>query len=86
MKSIELSAVEALAPHLQSGELEPLVVTKDGQTVAAVVPTNDADVEDLLLSVNAKFQAILNQSQRRMQEEGVVPASDVRKRLGLNSN
>jgi hypothetical protein len=86
MKSIELSEVEALAPHLQPGESEPLVVTKDGQTVAAIVPTNETDVEDLLLSVNVRFQAILNQSQRRMREEGVVSASEVRKQLGLKSN
>jgi hypothetical protein len=52
MKSIELSEVAALTPHLQAGA-EPLFLTKNGHTVGAVVPATDDDVESMLLSTRA---------------------------------
>jgi hypothetical protein len=83
MKTLDLSAVAALAPHLQSEALEPLFLTKDGHTVAAVVPAGDEDVESLLLSINPQFLAILERSQKRLKSEGGVSTAEVRKRLGL---
>jgi hypothetical protein len=75
--------VAALAPHLQSDAKEPLFVTKDGRTIGAVVSAGDEDVESLLLSVNPKFQAILERSQKRLDSEGGLSSDEVRKRLGL---
>jgi hypothetical protein len=83
MKTLDLSAVAALTPHLPSNGQEPLFLTKDGHTVAAVVPADDDDVESLLLSVNPKFQAILERSQRRLELEGGLSSADVRQRFGL---
>ena len=45
MKTIELSEVTALTPHLQTGNNEPIVVRSQGKTLAAVVPINESDVE-----------------------------------------
>jgi antitoxin (DNA-binding transcriptional repressor) of toxin-antitoxin stability system len=83
MRTIDLSEVAALVPLLQSENQEPLVVTKNGQTVAAIVPTNEDDVESLLLSINPMFQAILDRSQRRLESDGAISSADVRKRLGI---
>lgn len=83
MKSIELSEVSALALHVQSGAQEPLFVTQNGRTVAAVVPTEDEDVESLLLSINPQFLAILERSQQRLESEGGLSGAEVRERLGL---
>jgi len=83
MKTLDLSAVSALAPHLTSNADEPLFLIKDGRTVAAVVPTDDEDVESLLLSINPQFQAILERSQRRLETEGGLSTDQVRQRLGL---
>jgi hypothetical protein len=83
MKTIELTQVTALAPFLQSGDEEPLFLTRDGQTVAAIVPTNEQDAESLLLSINPQFQAILDRSQRRLESEGGLSSAEVRQRLGL---
>jgi antitoxin (DNA-binding transcriptional repressor) of toxin-antitoxin stability system len=85
MRTIELSEVAALVPLLQSENQELLVVTQNGQTVAAIVPANDQEVESLLLSISPTFQAILNRSQRRLESEGAIPSADVRQRLGLPS-
>ena len=83
MRSLDLSEVSALAPHLQPGAHEPLVLTKDGHAVAAVVPADDDDVESLLLSNNPQFQAILERSQQRLESEGGLSSAEVRQRLGL---
>jgi hypothetical protein len=83
MKTLDLSAVAALAPHLQSDAHEPLFLTKNGRTVAAVVPADDDDVESILLSINPQFQAVLERSQKRLELEGGLSSAEVRDRLGL---
>jgi len=83
MKTLDLSEVSALAPHLQPDAVEPLLVTKDGHTVAAIIPANDHDVESLMLSIHPQFQAILERSQKRLESEGGLSSAEVRERLGL---
>jgi antitoxin (DNA-binding transcriptional repressor) of toxin-antitoxin stability system len=83
MKTLDLSAVAALVPHLQSDAQEAVFLTKDGHTVAAVVPADDDNVESLLLSVNPQFQAILERSQKRLESEGGLFTDEVRQCLGL---
>ncbi len=83
MKTIEVSEVSALAPHVLPGTWEPVVLTRNGRTVAAVVPADDNDLESLLLSVNPRFQAILELSQQRLEAEGGLSSDEVRKTLGL---
>lgn len=83
MITIDLSEVSALAPHVQPGSSEPVILTRAGQAVAAVFPTSEQDVENLFLSANAQFQEILERSQRRFESEGGVTSAEVRRRLGL---
>jgi hypothetical protein len=85
MITVDLSEVSALAPHIQSGSHEPVFLTRGGQTVAAVFPASDEDVEDLLLSINPQFQAVLERSQLRFESEGAVSSDEVRRQLGLPS-
>lgn len=81
MKTIELSDVAALSPHLESTSTEPVMVRSQGKTLAAVVPVNDDDVESLLLSINPRFQRILECSEERLHSEGSLSAAEVRRRL-----
>ena len=81
MKTIELSEIAELSSHLPTASDEPVVVRDQGRTVAAIVAANDADVESLLLSVNAKFQQILERSEERLRSEGPISAAEVRRRL-----
>jgi antitoxin (DNA-binding transcriptional repressor) of toxin-antitoxin stability system len=83
MKSIELSEVAALAPLLQIADREPLFLTRNGETVAAIVPTSAADADNLLLSINPQFQAILERSQERLECEGGLTSAQLRERLDL---
>ncbi len=72
-----------LAPHVQPGSHEPVILTHAGETVAAVFPASGDEVEDLLLGANTQFQNILERSQRRFEAEGGVSIAEVRRRLGL---
>lgn len=83
MKTIELSEVAALTPHVQTGSREPIVLMQNGKTIAAIVPADDQDIESLLLSIHPQFQAILDRSQHRFQSEGGLSTAEVRSRLGL---
>ena len=83
MKTIELSQIAMLAPFLQSGTQEPLFVTQNGRTIAAITRADEDDAQSLLLSVHPEFQGILDRSQQRLESEGAVTSDDVRKRLGL---
>lgn len=68
---------------MQSGSREPLILLEDGKTVGAIIPTDDDDLEGLLLSISPQFQSVLERSQQRLELEGGVPSADVRIRLGL---
>lgn len=83
MKTIELSEVAALTPHVQPGSHEPVILTRNGQTIAAILPADEHDVESLLLSINPQFQVILDRSQRRLESEGALSSAEVRRQLGL---
>lgn len=83
MKTIELSQVAALTPHVQPGNQEPVILIQNGQTVAAILPADEQGVESMLLSLNPKFQAVLERSQKRLESEGGLSPADVRARLGL---
>ncbi|HUE71526.1 MAG TPA: hypothetical protein VMP01_11640 [Pirellulaceae bacterium] len=85
MKTIDLADVAALTPHVAAGAHDPVLVTKDGATIAAVIPVAGDDAEQLLLSLSPQFQQILEQSERALQEEGGLTADEVRKRLGLGT-
>jgi len=84
MRTIDLSEVPALAAYVQSASSEPVVLTQDGQAVAAVIPGDERDVENLLLSINPQFQAVLERSQRRLESEGGLSSAEVRRRLGVD--
>ena len=83
MKTIDLSEIAALAPLIQPGSVDPVVVMKDGQVLAAILPVDDADLESMLLSINPQFQTILERSQRRLENEGGLSSDEVRRKLGL---
>ena len=83
MKTIELDQVTALEPFVREGNGEPLILMENGRAVAAVVLTSEDEVEDLLLSINPQFQAILERSRQRLTEEGGLTTEQVRGKLGM---
>jgi prevent-host-death family protein len=83
MKCIELrDARQSLGECARQLE-GPLVVTRNGKPLVAVVPVRDSDMESLSLATNPDFLAMLEQSRARYRVEGGIRQEALRKRLSL---
>jgi len=82
MKSIELSkATGQLAEYAAAIAEGPIVVTKGGRPVAALVSVRKADLESLLVSSSPRFQAILRKSRAEYRRKGGISPTEMRERL-----
>jgi PHD/YefM family antitoxin component YafN of YafNO toxin-antitoxin module len=85
MKTLELSkAVRPLAAYATDVKAEPVLVTRRGKPLAAVISMEGIDRESLALSTNPRFIAIIEKS-RSSRARGTISAQEMRKRLGLAS-
>ncbi len=66
------------AADIQSG---PVIVTNQGQPVAALVPIENADLETVELSTNRQFLDLIERSRARVQAQGSISAEEMRRRL-----
>ena len=83
MKSVRLSEITgSLSDYARQGLREPVVVTRQGRPLVAVVPlTRFDDWESVSLSTNAKFMEIIERSRASAREHGTLSLAEVRKRL-----
>ena len=83
MKVIERTAATAsLADYAADIGNDPLVVTSDGQPVAALVPIQNADMETVALSTNREFLDLIERSRARVRAEGGISSAEMRRRFG----
>lgn len=86
MKTLDISkATESLARYTRSLRREPVVVTRKGKPVAALMPIDNADVEIATLSTNPRFLALIERARVRHEKEGGLDIKQVRERFGLQS-
>jgi hypothetical protein len=84
MKVIELeNESRPVAQLLGLARTEPLVFTRKGRPVAALVDVADDNLETLSLRTNAEFQAYLQQCRDRHEREGGMSLEEARARYGL---
>ena len=84
MKTLEMTkATASLADYAREVRKEPVIVTRKGKPVAALVAVENADLETVALSVDAQFLALIERSRTRQKGEGGIPSAEVRRRLGL---
>jgi prevent-host-death family protein len=82
MKSVELrKALSPLAEYAAEIAEGPVIVTKKGRPVAALIPVDKADVESILLSANPRFQAILKRSRSEYKRKGGLSTEELREQL-----
>lgn len=86
MKTLEMNnATRPLSAYTSEVAEEPLVVTVDGEPVAALMAIRNADLETVSLSTNPKFMALIERSRERQNREGGISSAEMRRRLGLES-
>ena len=75
MKIASVAEVKAhLSAYLKASAQGPVVVTRNGKAVAALVAVgDDEDLERLLMAHSPKLQAILGAARQRIQEGKGIP-------------
>jgi antitoxin (DNA-binding transcriptional repressor) of toxin-antitoxin stability system len=84
VKRVEVAdATESLATYIRKAAGSgPVVVTDDGQPVAALVMLEHTDLETVALSSDPEFLALIQNSRARQAREGGLSSAEVRHRLG----
>jgi antitoxin (DNA-binding transcriptional repressor) of toxin-antitoxin stability system len=84
MKTIDIRQATDQLHAIARGDIsEPTLVTIDGRPVAALLPLDELDRENLSLAKNRDFRRMLDRSRRQVQESGGVSMDDVRRELGI---
>ena len=84
MKTLDVTeSTASLAQCIRGVKKRPIILTRKGKPVAAIVSIEDADWETMSLSMNPKFVALIEQSRAQLRTEGGIPSAEVRRRLGL---
>ncbi len=76
MKTIEISEIASLLEKYDK-TAQPIILTRNGEPVAALFPIEDNDLETLSLSLNPKFISIIEKSRQSQQEEGRIFIEDI---------
>jgi len=81
VKSLKAAQVTgSLSDYARDGLPEPVVVTKRGKPVLAVMPlTSNDDRESVSLATNAKFMEIIERSRASARNEGTLSLEEVRR-------
>jgi len=82
MKTVELrKATQPLASYLNEARKGPLILTVEGNPVAALVSVRDSDLEAISLSTNSEFLDLIEQSRRDWKRKGGLSPSEMKLRL-----
>ena len=87
MKIIDIvEATASLASYTSDIQQEPVIVTVNGQPIAALVAIANADLETVSLSTNPAFLALIERSRARQSTEGGLSGAEMRRRFGLDES
>jgi len=82
MKTVEVAkATLPLSDYAKGIKKEPVIITKEGKPVAALVSITNADIETVSLSNNTKFIALIERSRSRQKSEGGISTEEMRRRF-----
>ena len=82
MKIIETSdATSTLAEYTADIGNGPLIVTIEGQPVAALVAIENTDLETVSLSNSQQFLDLIERSRSRVSANGGIPSDEMRQRF-----
>jgi antitoxin (DNA-binding transcriptional repressor) of toxin-antitoxin stability system len=85
MKSVELEdATETLKDYAEQLTQEPVVVTRDGKAIAALVRIRPSDLESFLVSESPAFKRIVRRSRKSYKDEKGLTREELEKRLAVN--
>jgi PHD/YefM family antitoxin component YafN of YafNO toxin-antitoxin module len=74
-------AKESVAKYATQSRGSPVVFTRKGKPVAALMDLHNVDWETLSLSLNPEFIGMIEESRRRHRQEGGISGKEMRRRL-----
>ncbi len=84
MKTIDVAdAAASLPAYAQEGLKERVVVTQGGKPVFALMPLSADDWEDLVVSSDPRFRALMKRSEELHKPGTGIPLEEVRRKYGL---
>jgi len=84
MKTLEIDKASApLGEYVKEIKEEPVIITVDGNPVAALVSIENTDWETITLSTHPQFIELIEQSRKRQKAERRISSEEMRRRLGL---
>jgi prevent-host-death family protein len=82
VKKVEVTdATESLAAYVRQADVGPVVVTKEGRPVAALVLLENTDLETFALSTDPDFLELIQNSRSRYARDGGLSSAEMRRRL-----
>ncbi|MGH2360155.1 MAG: type II toxin-antitoxin system Phd/YefM family antitoxin [bacterium] len=83
MTRVEIAeATASLAEYTCKMRKEPVVVTRRGRPVAALMPLSKEDWEDLVVGNHPAFMKLLKRSRSRYKPGNGVPLGEIRRKYG----
>jgi antitoxin (DNA-binding transcriptional repressor) of toxin-antitoxin stability system len=73
-----------LAEYARNLSRGPVVLTRDGRPVAALVSMENVDPETLALSSNRSFLRLVKRSRAAIRTRGGLAPAELRRKLGLD--
>ena len=82
MKTLEFAEAKLpLSVYARKVKKEPVIITKAGKPVAALVSIVNSDIETVSLGNNPKFIQLIERSRARQKEEGGISPEEMRRLL-----
>ncbi|MEQ8974455.1 MAG: hypothetical protein RIE73_29205 [Coleofasciculus sp. C1-SOL-03] len=86
MKIVEIGQANAtLAEYTSDLAEEPVIITSNGQPIAALITLENVDMETISLSTNPQFIELIERSRERRRAEEGISGTEMRRRLGLSN-
>ena len=78
MNIVSIANVKArLSAFIKESEAGPVIITRNGHAVAALVPvTDDEDLERLILAYTPRFRRLIEAADKRVKETGGIKHED----------
>ena len=84
MKRIDVTqATGSLSEYAKDARKHPVVVTRHGKPIAAVVPLRPDEWEDFVVSTSPVFQEIIERSRASYRTHGGIPLADIEREFGI---
>jgi prevent-host-death family protein len=87
MKIASLAEIKnKLSFYVNSARESPVIITRNGKPVAAIITIQDEDdLDSLMLAHSPRFQKLLADADERIRSTGGIPLAEVKRRLAASS-